>query len=421
MGRVRTLADGMSHNKFSASDGGEDASGRSQSAGKDSNRPRIMQRPGLIVPDDSLVVATGIGEDLRRFNDVIRGKQRERFKDAIKDPGMMVPGKDGKVYRLPMPQIDMPRIRHGSNQGDGQGQGDGQPGQPGQPGKPGQAPGQAGDQETDVQLGDPIAIDELMAWFQEELELPRIEPKGNKELDQIEWRLRSRGKKGRIRHDYQTMRAAIARAIATGEFVPGQAPPVRPDSIVYRAFKEQRQPNANAAIIYMMDASGSMHKEQRDMAKAQAFWIDKWLAHHYRHLQTHFIIHNSMAHKVDREEFFSVQGTGGTKISSAFRKCVDVMHEHCPPDQWNVYVFHFSDGDNWTTADTGRCISMLEQEILPAVNLFGYSQVESAYGTGDFLKAVREGLIDHEKVISHHTESLDGTQRALKALLGTGK
>ena len=48
-------------------------------------------------------------------------------------------------------------------------------------------------------------------------------------------------------------------------------------------------------------------------------------------------------------------------ISSAYRLCAKMIEEEYPPDQWNTYVFHFSDGDNWSVDDTKECIRLLAE------------------------------------------------------------
>ena len=96
-----------------------------------------------------------------------------------------------------------------------------------------------------------------------------------------------------------------------------------------------------------------------------------------------------MAQEVDRDTFFHTRESGGTMISSAYKLCDKIIDEEYPPEQWNIYPFHFSDGDNWSGDDTDRCIELLKSESLPKVNLFGYGQVESPYGSGQFIGTAR--------------------------------
>jgi uncharacterized sporulation protein YeaH/YhbH (DUF444 family) len=92
-----------------------------------------------------------------------------------------------------------------------------------------------------------------------------------------------------------------------------------------------------------------------------------------------------VAREVDRDTFFRTRESGGTMISSAYKLCARMI-EAISPSEWNIYPFHFSDGDNWSVDDTVLCIEILKKEILPKVNLFCYGQVESPYGSGQFLK-----------------------------------
>ncbi len=88
----------------------------------------------------------------------------------------------------------------------------------------------------------------------------------------------------------------------------------------------------------------------------------------------------------------------------------------------NIYLFHFSDGDNWSGNDTNECMNLLDNTLLPASNLFSYGQVESRYGSGQFLKDLEKHYGEqNEKVIIHQIKDRDGIMNALRAFLGKGK
>ena len=78
------------------------------------------------------------------------------------------------------------------------------------------------------------------------------------------------------------------------------------------------------------------------------------------------------------------------RISSAYQVCVDLIDREFPLSEWNLYVFQFSDGDNWGE-DNQISLKLLGERILPQVNLFCYGQVESPYGSGEFLRTLRDG------------------------------
>ena len=79
-------------------------------------------------------------------------------------------------------------------------------------------------------------------------------------------------------------------------------------------------------------------------------------------------------------------------ISTAYKLCAKMIEDDFPPSEWNIYLFHFSDGDNWSVDDTEQCIDLLKTQILPKVNLFCYGQVESPYGSGQFIKDLERTL-----------------------------
>jgi len=64
---------------------------------------------------------------------------------------------------------------------------------------------------------------------------------------------------------------------------------------------------------------------------------------------------------------------------------------------------------------------MLKERLLPAVNLFGYGQVES-YGTsGDFYEALQSRYADDERVALSRIPDRDAIVDSIKTLLGTGR
>jgi uncharacterized sporulation protein YeaH/YhbH (DUF444 family) len=188
----------------------------------------------------------------------------------------------------------------------------------------------------------------------------------------------------------------------------------------YRAWDPKTIPESNACIIYMMDVSGSMGDEQKEIVRIEAFWIDTWLRHQYKNIDVSYIVHDAVAHVVDQHTFFHLRESGGTKISSAYELCLKQIAERFRPEDWNIYPFHYSDGDNWSARDTERCISILRDEILPRVNQFCYGQVKSAYGSGQFKKDLDQASGDDSRVISCEILDREGILPAIKTFLGKG-
>ena len=124
---------------------------------------------------------------------------------------------------------------------------------------------------------------------------------------------------------------------------------------------------------------------------------------------------------MDSDTFYHTRESGGTVISSAYKLCQQVIHEEFPPEGWNIYLFHFSDGDNWSQGDTEECVRILREQLLPAANLFCYGQVESPYGTGQFLQDLRDSFSGDERMALSQIENKDAIYGSIKEFLGTGR
>ena len=83
----------------------------------------------------------------------------------------------------------------------------------------------------------------------------------------------------------------------------------------YRSLQTEDGATGQAVVIYMMDVSGSMGEEQKEIVRLESFWINTWLKKHYKGLETRFIIHDAAAKEVDEKTFFSTSESGGTLIS----------------------------------------------------------------------------------------------------------
>ena len=189
----------------------------------------------------------------------------------------------------------------------------------------------------------------------------------------------------------------------------------------YRSWKEEPLPQSNAIIIYMMDVSGSMGTEQKELVRLTAFWIETWLRSQYQQIEICYIVHDAAAKEVDQDTFYRLREGGGTRISSAYKLCNAIIDERYPPQEWNIYPFHFSDGDNWGDGDTDICLKLLEEELLRKSNLFCYGQVYSTYGSGAFLNDLNEYFEDNENLVMSEIAQREHIYDAIRDFLGKGK
>ena len=225
-----------------------------------------------------------------------------------------------------------------------------------------------------------------------------------------------------LRHFKRTYREALKRQIASGTYDPKRPViiPIREDKR-FRSWRTEEVHEANAVILYMMDVSGSMGEEQKEMVRIESFWIDAWLSTQYQGLETRFIIHDAVAHEVDRQTFFTTRESGGTMISSAYKLCAEILERDYDPAEWNIYPFHFSDGDNWSTDDTRVSLDLLEEALLPAANMFGYGQVHSPYGSGQFIKDLAARFEGDETLVTSEIPDRDAIVDSIKTFLGKGR
>lgn len=369
-----------------------------------------------------------IKQDHSRFRQIVRGKIRQNLKKYI-SRGELI-GKQGKdLVSIPLPQIDIPRFKYDPRDTGGTGQGDGKPGDSLGPGnqQPGQGKEKAGEGEGEKGLEVDVTLDELAEILGEELELPRIEPRGQKQV--VTERDRYTGIRpvgpDSLRHFKRTYKQALKRTIALGHYN-ADSPvvvPIRHD-MRYRTWNTISSPQSNAVVIYMMDVSGSMGDEQKEIVRIESFWINTWLRSQYKGIETRYIVHDATAREVDEHTFFHTRESGGTMISSAYKLCAQIIKESYPVADWNIYPFHFSDGDNWSVDDTTTCMRLLKEDVVPASNQFSYGQVESPYGSGQFIKDIREhfSLGDPEcSVVVSEIKDKEAIIKSIKDFLGAGR
>lgn len=362
-----------------------------------------------------------IERDYQRFRRIVRGKVKSNLSKYI-SRGEMI-GKKGRDYvSIPLPQIQVPQFRYGQKNSGGVGQGDGDVGQP-LTAPDGDGEQKAGDQPGGHILEVELTLEEMAEILGEELALPRIEPKGKKNILTRRDRYTSIRQVGpeSLRHFKRTYKKALKRMVTAGVYDPldPRVIPERQDK-QYRSWKETPLPQSVACIIYMMDVSGSMTDEQKEIVRIEAFWIDMWIKAHYEGIETVYIIHDAVAHEVDEHTFYHTRESGGTKISSAYELANKIIDLRYSPEEWNVYAFHFSDGDNWGD-DVPNCINLLKDTLLAKLNLFGYGQVESPYGSGEFFDYVHELLGEHENVVASRIPDREAILGSIKEFLGTGR
>jgi len=131
-------------------------------------------------------------------------------------------------------------------------------------------------------------------------------------------------------------------------------------------------------MFCLMDVSGSMDEQRKDMAKRFFSLLYLFLERSYEKIDVVFIRHHTSAKEVDEREFFYARETGGTVVSSALRLMEEIVRERYPVGHWNIYAAQASDGDNWGD-DSSICRDLLLERIMPTVQYFAYVEIRAEH------------------------------------------
>jgi uncharacterized sporulation protein YeaH/YhbH (DUF444 family) len=153
----------------------------------------------------------------------------------------------------------------------------------------------------------------------------------------------------------------------------------------FNNFVQRPEPTSQAVMFCLMDVSGSMDQETKDIAKRFYILLYLFLTRSYRDVDVVYIRHHTQAKEVDEEEFFYSRETGGTIVSSALEMTRDIIAQRYPPTDWNIYAAQASDGDNWND-DSPVCEQILAKQLLPQLRYFAYVEIT---------KRDHQGLWDH--------------------------
>ncbi len=157
----------------------------------------------------------------------------------------------------------------------------------------------------------------------------------------------------------------------------------------YRTLTEDVEYRSNAVILAMMDVSGSMSTMKKYLARSFYFWMISFLRSIYKHVEIRFIAHTTTAKLVDEHNFFHKGESGGTYCYSAYDLALELIDTEYPTSRWNVYPFHFSDGEDW---DVERTVRSLKAMLSRGVSAFGYGEIPGEYSSSVLMESYRRSL-----------------------------
>lgn len=311
--------------------------------------------------------------DSDRHSKKIRKAIKENLHEIIAEEAII--GTDGKrTTRIPIKYLDSYHFKHGKPS-DGVGHGPGEEGEILRRGKKQSDGGgrKAGQDKGQEIYEAEISVEELTKMMLEDLDLPYLVDKEKTEIitKKIIFNdVRKRGIMANWLRKKTVCENMKRNAIEKGKAVFAD---IREEDMRFRTWDEEIKRHSNAVVYLMMDRSGSMDETKRYLCKATFWWLCRFLETKYDFVEIVFIAHDHEAQIVSEKDFFTISNSGGTKCSSAYDLCWSDIKESRPPSVWNVYCFHFSDGDNWGD-DDDRCVRLIKK-ILNRANMFAYGEV----------------------------------------------
>jgi sporulation protein YhbH len=244
----------------------------------------------------------------------------------------------------------------------------------------GGASNQRGEEYYDVE----ITLEELAEYLFHDLKLPDLEKKRFRFVTQESIKrqgYRFQGIRPRLSKK-ETIKRKIRRkkrAERVGTYDPDSDDrfPFHKDDLKYHHIKPKSKENSSAVIFFLMDISGSMSQARKYLARSFFFLLYQFLNHKYEKVEVIFISHTTHAERVSEDDFFKIASTGGTLISSALDKELEIVDKEYHPNTWNIYTFYCGDGENWAS-DNEKAVDEFKK-IKNISQLVGYCEINEQY------------------------------------------
>jgi hypothetical protein len=373
--------------------------------------------------------------DRARHRTKIRESIRDNIADIIAEESIIGQSRD-RIIKVPIRGIKEYRFVYGDNTpGVGQGKGGTERGQVvGKGEQQGQGEDKAGDKAGTDFYETEVTLEELIDIMFEDLELPDLERKALRQLESIRFGRRKgyrqvgirvrldkrrtvRERSKRLHAAQRRERLAASTALTPPEMQLDRRFPFHERDLVYRHVTTDIRNESNAVVLCLMDTSGSMDTMKKYLARSFFFLLYQFICTKYQNVEIVFVAHHTEAKEVTEEEFFHKGESGGTFISSAYVKALDVIKERYHPSLWNVYAFHCSDGDNFDSDNPAALKAA--KELSDVCNLFGYGEIKplgSRYYESSMLNVFRR--LDADNFQTVLIERKEDIWPSFKAFLG---
>ncbi len=317
--------------------------------------------------------------DVARHNKRVDEAVRKQLKDLISQQDIIT-SEGNKKVKVRLKYLDQYRFRHNPDRIDEVGRDQFDDLEDGEvisrPGEGGSSGPKAGNAAGDELFEAEYTLDELTDMMIEELELPDLDETKKNEITSDVLEYTDRRKRTGIEaclDKKQTLLAHIKRK-SQQRISKDQTMPIIQDDLRFKTWEIAKERHSNAVIFLMMDRSASMWMDKIYTVKALYFWIVRFLRRRYDKVEIKFIAHDYYAKELSEKDFFTIADSGGTRVSSAYQLCSDIIKHNYPFSMWNIYCFHASDGDSWR--DEADCVRIARDILNMGANLFAYAEID---------------------------------------------
>lgn len=330
--------------------------------------------------------------DQKRHLEKIKEVLKKNLPEIISEENIIM-AEGNKIIKVPVRSLEEYRIRFSLEKNKHVGQGKGQTQEGDVLGSSlGTKEGKgAGDEPGDDYYEAEVTLDELEEMIFEDLHLPNLQETKKQLLLAESSQYKDVRKTGLMANvdKKRTVLQCLKRRSLRGDKEHNK---IAPEDVMFKTWDADVKEQTSAVVLAMMDTSGSMGVFEKYIARSFFFWMVRFLRTKYENVQIIFLAHHTRAKEVSEEEFFTKGESGGTRCSSVYQLALEIINERFNPREYNLYPFHFSDGDN-LPSDNEKCLGLI-QKILSLCNLFGYGEIINPYYRTSTLMAALKKIDD---------------------------
>lgn len=340
--------------------------------------PSLYAYQDLQVLQGMAEARTHLASQIRSIDELLerdRLREKDGFPRKIRVGRLIKPGKGGKDKVVVVPTTVEEKLIHDTtfkeSSGDSPsgGSGDGEEGEvigeepvrPQQGSGAGPGQGEGGPHEMESSAYD------LGKILTEKFELPNLKEKGKKRsLTRYIYDMTDRHRGfGQFLDKKATLKKILETNIHLGNVkditdIDLSSFLISPADKIYRILSREKDYESQAMVFFLRDYSGSMSGKPTELVVAQHVMIYSWLLYQYeKQVESRFILHDTEAREVpDFYTYYNSRVAGGTMVASAFNLVNEIVAKENLARDYNIYVFHGTDGDDW---DVGG------KEAIPAI------------------------------------------------------